>query len=97
MELLFIIFWGFIAFVVLLEIVSISSWCDDRIFRADVREWCVWKVKEDEVALTDDGIEAMTDYICKKMEGRSDKREVEFYIPPSVYKRIANEYRPKEW
>ena len=97
MELLFILFWGFIGLCVLWEFLRFCAWYDDRSFRAYAREWCVQKVTEDEVALTNAGIEAMTDYICKKMKNRADRWNCELYISPSVYKRIANEYRPKKW
>lgn len=86
-----------VAFVVWL-LYQLYVWVDESDFRAYVRNWCKETVKNDDLALTDAGVEAMTDYICKKMEGRSDRWECELYISPSVYRRIANEYsKRKEW
>lgn len=97
MEPVFILVWGLIGLCVVWEFLKFCAWRDKCNFRAYAREWCIQKVTEDEVAVTNAGIEAMVDYICKKMDGRTDRWECELYISPSVYKRIANEYRPKEW
>ena len=67
-------------------------------FREYVRRWCLRKVNEDEVALTDAGIETMVDYLWNKMKDRSDMWDCELYISPSAYRRIVNEYsKRKEW
>ena len=96
MEPIIVIFWLFLGFCVLIQLCRFCAWCGDRNFRAYVREWCLEKVNDDELAITGEGVEAMVNYICKKMKDRSDRWDCELYISPSVYRRIANEYRRKE-
>lgn len=65
-------------------------------FREHIRRWCLRKVNEDEVALTDAGIETMVDYLWNKMKDRSDRWDCELSISPSVYRRIVNEYSKRK-
>lgn len=73
-----------------------AVWLEGRTYRSYVRDWCLRKVKEDEVALTDAGIDIMVDYLWNKMKDRSDMWDCELCISPSVYRRIVNEYSKRK-
>lgn len=79
-------------------IFHLIMWAETSEYKAYVRDWCLRRLKEDEIALTEAGIETMVNYLWNKMKDRSDMWDCELYISPSVYERIVNEYsRRKEW